>query len=134
MPGQKHHVRLTHVTRSCAKCEQSKTGQWGPGNLRLQVTCCGLIRSDDVVCSHPLKLTTMHTMLFGSSLVPKPFLCGQGKRGERRKGLVKNSTLTRSLPSLPSLTHTGRVWEPNLAQYLWGYCFSSVVPKILGTS
>ena len=71
------------------------------------MTCCGLIRSDDVVCSHPLKLTTMHMMLFGSSLVPKPFLCGQGERGEGRKGLVNNSTLMR-IPSFPPLSHPHR--------------------------
>jgi len=27
-------------------------------------------------------------------LVPRPFLCGRGERGEGRKGLVNNSTLT----------------------------------------
>ena len=30
-----------------------------------------------------------------SSLVPRPFLCGRGERGEGRKGLVNNSTSTR---------------------------------------
>ena len=52
-------------------------------------------------------LLCMHTMLFGSSLVPKPFLCGRGERGEGRKGLVNNSTLTR-IPSFPPLSHPHR--------------------------
>ena len=30
-----------------------------------------------------------------ASLVPRPFLCGRGERGEGRKGLVNNSTPTR---------------------------------------
>ena len=39
-----------------------------------------------------------------TSLVPRPFLCGRGERGEGRKGLVNNSTLTRIHGCIPAVS------------------------------
>ena len=38
------------------------------------------------------------------SLVPRPFLHGWGERGEGRKGLVNNSTLTRIHGCIPAVS------------------------------
>ena len=38
------------------------------------------------------------------SLVPRPFLYGRGERGERRKGLVNNSTPTRIHGCIPAVS------------------------------
>ena len=39
-----------------------------------------------------------------TSLVPRLFLCGQGKRGEGRKGLVNNSTLMQIHSCIPAVS------------------------------
>ena len=39
-----------------------------------------------------------------ASLVPRPFLCGRGERGEGRKSLVNNSTPTRIHGCIPAVS------------------------------